>query len=162
MSSYQKKKASERKLHDDITATPQNNSLETVRSRMGLLKRKKITVDSSNFSSKNRLRAVSLFLKSDLMRGVAARTREVMRQVMRWQINFDSCRTYIPAMLPWPKLRANEPRPKFSDLKVFNTGRKNGFTSIANLDQIICKCHICLILLNFATWHRTNFAIILH
>ena len=32
-----------------------------------------------------------------------------------------------------------------------STGRKNGFTSIANLEQIICKCHICLILLNFAT-----------
>jgi len=37
MSSYQKKKASERKLHDDITATQENNSLETVRSRMDLL-----------------------------------------------------------------------------------------------------------------------------
>ena len=34
---------------------------------------------------------------------------------------------------------------------VTNTGRKNEFTSIANLEQIICKCHICLILLNFAT-----------
>ena len=33
----------------------------------------------------------------------------------------------------------------------FGTGRKNGFTSIANFEQIICKCHICLILLNFAT-----------
>lgn len=46
MSSYQKKKASERKLHDDITATQENNSLETVDLRMDLLKRKKITVDS--------------------------------------------------------------------------------------------------------------------
>ena len=36
-------------------------------------------------------------------------------------------------------------------LEVTLTGRKNGFTSIANLEQIICKCHICLILLNFAT-----------
>ena len=43
-----------------------------------------------------------------------------------------------------------------------NTGRKNGFTSIANLEQTICKCHICLILLNFASWRRTKFAIILH
>ena len=31
------------------------------------------------------------------------------------------------------------------------TGRKNGFTSIANMEKIICKCHIYLILLNFAT-----------
>ena len=36
-------------------------------------------------------------------------------------------------------------------VQVPTTGRKNGFTSIANLEQIICKCHICLILLNFAT-----------
>ena len=35
--------------------------------------------------------------------------------------------------------------------RITSTGRKNGFTSIANLEQIICKCHICLILLNFAT-----------
>ena len=40
-------------------------------------------------------------------------------------------------------LRANQ--------RAITTGRKNGFTSIANLEQIICKCHICLILLNFAT-----------
>ena len=45
MSSYQKKKASEGKLHDDFTATQENNSLETVRSRMDLLKQKKITVN---------------------------------------------------------------------------------------------------------------------
>ena len=31
------------------------------------------------------------------------------------------------------------------------TGRKNGSTSIANLQQTICKCHICLILLKFAS-----------
>ena len=40
---------------------------------------------------------------------------------------------------------------KYSHNGGTNTGRKNGFTSIANLEQIICKCHICLILLNFAT-----------
>ena len=77
MSSYQKKKASERKLHDDITATQENISLETVRSRMDLLKRKKNNGEfvPLTFSSKKRLRAVSLFLKSDFMRGVQARAK---------------------------------------------------------------------------------------
>ena len=40
---------------------------------------------------------------------------------------------------------------RFQLSPVTSTGRKNGFTSIANLEQTICKCHIRLILLNFAS-----------
>ena len=32
-----------------------------------------------------------------------------------------------------------------------DTGRKNGFTRVANLEQILCKCDICSALFTFAT-----------
>ena len=73
------------------------------------------------------------------------------------------CR-FITWMTVRSKKRERKKRKKetrFLHVK-FNTGRKNKFTSIADLEQTICKCHICLILLNFAPWRRTKFAIILH
>ena len=73
------------------------------------------------------------------------------------------CR-FITWMTVRSKKRKRKKRKKetrFLHVK-FNTGRKNRFTSIADLEQTICKCHICLILLNFASWRRTKFAIILH
>ena len=41
------------------------------------------------------------------------------------------------------------------------TGRKNGFTYIANLRQIYRKCHICSYLLKFAAERKIKFATVL-
>ena len=42
-----------------------------------------------------------------------------------------------------------------------NTGRKNGFTRVAKLKIIYCKCHICSGLFTFATCRCVKFAMIL-
>ena len=39
---------------------------------------------------------------------------------------------------------------------VTNTGRKNEFTWVANVEQISDKLHFCLILLIFAQWQRSS------